>query len=280
MPTKQAELLTTDYMEDRTFTSKGDDLCINNYVFLTLAMAMADFKVKYDNSVLGYLWSLLKPLLMFGTLYIVFTIFVRWDVKNYNLYLLLGIILWNFLAEVTLNSMVLLEAKSQIIRKIYFPRWIIVIASSLTSLLTLLVNICVFFLFVAFSGIAVKISALLLVVGLFELYLFSVGLALLLCALYPRFRDIHHIWEVFVQLGFWATPIIYPIAIVPKKYHSLIFINPVARIIQGSREALIGPSGQFTTISSHLLVIGIGIFVFIAGLKAFNKLSVSFAEDL
>jgi ABC-type polysaccharide/polyol phosphate export permease len=173
-------------------------------------MAITDFKIKYDNSVLGYLWSLLKPLLMFGTLYLVFSVFVRWNVENYKLHLLLGIMLWNFLAEVTLNSMVLLEGKASILKKIFFPRWIIVIASSLTSLLTLLLNIVVFFIFFIFSGAHFQHNMWFFPLFLAEFYVFVVGLTLLLCALYPKFRDVHHIWEVFAQLGFWATPIVYP----------------------------------------------------------------------
>src|SRR4030042_6413272 len=153
-------------------TCKTDNsLGRKNYLYLVLVMAITDFKVKYDNSALGYLWSLLKPLLMFGTLYLVFSVFVRWNVENYRLYLLLGIILWNFLAEVTLNSMVLLEGKASIIKKIYFPRWIIVIASSLTSLLTLLLNTIVFFIFFVISGAHFHATGLLMIVYLAELYL-------------------------------------------------------------------------------------------------------------
>jgi ABC-2 type transport system permease protein len=205
---------------------------------------------------------------------------VRWNVENYKLYLLLGIILWNFLAEVTLNSMVLLEGKAPIIKKIHFPRWIIVIASSLTSLLTLLLNIVVFFIFFVVSGAHFQNSALLLIIYLAEFYILVVGLALLLCSLFPKFRDIHHIWEVFVQLGFWATPIIYPISIVPERYHTLIFLNPVARIIQGCRQALIGPSGEFLSFTNHIIIIVVAACLFMVGLGMFNKLSRSFAEDL
>jgi len=251
-----------------------------NYLYLTMVMAITDFKIKYDHSILGYLWSLLKPLLMFGTLYLVFSVFVRWDVPNYKLYLLLGIILWNFLAEVTLNSMVLLEAKASIIKKVYFPRWVIVIASSLTSLLTLLLNTIVFFIFFIISGAAFHKTALLLPVYLIELYVLVVGVALLLSALFPKFRDIHHIWEVFVQLGFWVTPIIYPISIVPEKYHSVIFLNPAARIIQGSRQALIGPGGEFLGLTNHIIVLTLAVFIFVLGFLVFNRLSRSFAEDL
>ena len=253
-----------------------------NYLYLTLIMAITDFKIKYDNSALGYLWSLLKPLLMFGTLYLVFSVFVRWQVENYRLYLLLGIILWNFLAEVTLNSMVLLEGKASILKKIYFPRWIIVIASSLTSILTLFLNIIVFFIFFIFSRDAhFHLSLLLLIVYFIELYILVVGLALLLCSLFPKFRDIHHIWEVFVQLGFWATPIIYPITIVPQKYHKLIFLNPVARIIQGCREALaIGTGTEFSSFTNHFIIISFAVCLFLVGLTLFNRLSRTFAEDL
>lgn len=268
-------------MSQCTETSKKSSLSgRKNYLFLTAVIAITDFKIKYDNSVLGYFWSLLKPLLMFGTLYLIFSVFVRWEVENYKLYLLLGIILWNFLAEVTLNSMVLLEGKASILKKVYFPRWIIVIASSLTSFLTLLLNIVVFFFFFIFSDTHFQPSALLLALYLIELYVLSVGIALLLCSLYPKFRDIHHIWEVFVQLGFWATPIVYPVSIVPQKYHTFIFLNPVARIIQGSRQAIIGPPGDFVGLANHLIIIFVAAAFFLVGLKLFNKLSHSFAEDL
>lgn len=259
---------------------EGNHEARSNYLYLTLVMAISDFKVKYDNSALGYLWSLLKPLLMFGTLYLVFSVFVRWQVEGYKLYLLLGIILWNFLAEVTTNSMVLLQGKASILKKVYFPRWVVVIASSLTSVLTLLLNMVVFFIFFIISGTRLNSNTWMLVVYLLELYVLVVGLALILCSLYPKFRDIHHIWEVFVQLGFWATPIIYPVSIVPEKYHAWIFLNPVARIVQGCRQALMEQGDQFLRLANHAIIIVVAACVFTAGWVLFNRLSRSFAEDL
>jgi ABC-type polysaccharide/polyol phosphate export permease len=271
------KMLMSPYIEN---CRQKDSLCRKNYVYLMLVMAITDFKVKYDNSVLGYLWSLLKPLLMFGTLYLVFSVFIRWQVENYKLYLLLGIILWNFLSEVTLNSMVLLQGKASIVKKVYFPRWVIVIASSLTSFFTLLLNMGVFFIFFIFSGAHFQKSSWLLIIYLVELYILVVGLAFLLCSVYPKFRDTRHIWEVFVQLGFWATPIIYPISIVPEKYHTLIFLNPVARIIQGCREAMIGPGVEFMGVTNHIVIILAAISFFVIGLIMYSKLSSTFAEDL
>ncbi len=268
-------------MPSYTKTLKQDiALGRKNYFYLTLVMAITDFKVKYDNSVLGYLWSLLKPLLMFGTLYLVFSVFVRWEMENYKLYLLLGIILWNFFSEVTLNSMVLLEGKSMILKKVFFPRWIIVIASSLTSVMTLFLNMCVFFIFFSFSGISLHVKSLFLIICLMELYFLAVGWAFCLCALFPKFRDIHHIWEVFVQLGFWATPIIYPISIVHAKYHKFIFLNPIARIIQASREVIIGADTNFLVLSNHIYLVFVSVGLFFVGLSFYNRMSKSFAEDL
>jgi len=138
----------------------------------------------------------------------------------------------------------------------------------------------VFFIFFAISDTKFSLSNFLLLPYLVELYFISVGLAFILCALYPKFRDIHHIWEIFVQLGFWVTPIIYPISIVQDQYHKFIFLNPMARIIQGAREILIGPIGEFTTVTNHIIIISFAAVLFCAGLLLFNRLSRSFAEDL
>jgi ABC-2 type transport system permease protein len=131
-----------------------------------------------------------------------------------------------------------------------------------------------------FSAPNLHLSALLLPLYLIELYVLSVGIALFLCALYPKFRDIHHIWEILVQLGFWATPIIYPVSIVHQKYHMFIFLNPMARIIQGARQAIIGPPGNFVGFTNHIIIISVATVCFLAGLTLFNKFSPSFAEDL
>ena len=136
------------------------------------------------------------------------------------------------------------------------------------------------FVFFFLSGAVLKPSALLLIVYLVELYFLVLGLSLLLCSLFPKFRDISHIWEVFVQLGFWGTPIIYPISIVPEKYHVWIFMNPVARIIQGSREAIIGGPTNFSWVSNHAIIIAAASILMFVGWTSFSRMSRSFAEDL
>lgn len=150
----------------------------------------------------------------------------------------------------------------------------------MTSVLTLLLNLVVFLIFYLLSKPDWNFDFIWIGLFLVELYLVSVGLALILCAFYPKFRDIQHIWEVFVQLGFWATPIIYPISKVPTKYHAFIFLNPVARIIQGARQATIGSEGNFIGLSNHLYVLLSSILLMGLGTIVFNRMSPSFAEDL
>ncbi|MFC1809991.1 ABC transporter permease [Patescibacteria group bacterium] len=202
-------------------------------------IAISDFKVRYQNSLLGYFWTLIKPLLLFAVLYVVFSIFMRFPVENYQLYLLLGIVIWNFFAEATSIALRCFETKQSLITKVYFPRIIIVIASTLTSFLTFLLNMIVFFVFLALSDVTFSFNFFFFLFYVIELYFIILGLSLILSVLYIRFRDFSHIWDVLLQIGFWMTPIIYPITLVPDAYHKLIFLNPLARLIEYSRAVFI-----------------------------------------
>jgi len=247
----------------------------NNY-FLIREMAVADFKLRYSNSVLGYLWSLLNPLLMFAVLYLVFSVFARWQVPYYPLQLLLGIILWNFFSETTLNSMISLLNKRNLITKINFPKKFIIYSVVSTTFLSLVINLAVFSIFFIFSSAQIGWAALIFPLYVFELLLLSTGVGFFLSAFYLKFRDFHHLWQVLLQLGFWITPIVYPLSAVPAKFAPLMFLNPMARIIGDSRSALI-----FNTIPSlrhHLLSLGILVAVFLIGFYVFKKREAKFAE--
>jgi ABC-2 type transport system permease protein len=250
-----------------------------NTWFLIKELAITDFKLRYNSSVLGYLWSLLNPLMMFGVLYIVFSIFMRFgEIENYQLYLLLGIIIWNYFAESTSNGMASMQFKSSLITKINFPKWIILVASNLTSILTLCLNLIVFGIFFFVSGVNMTASMLLFVFYLLELFLLSFAVSLILCSYYLKFRDLQHLWAVFIQIGFWLTPIIYPITAIPGRVRQLFFLNPMARIITDSRYVLIYdtiPTLRHNIISVLIIgtLLGIGIYVF-------KKRSKTFAEEV
>jgi len=238
--------------------------------------ALTEFKLKYHGSILGYFWSLLNPLLIFGTLYIIFSIFVRFQQPYYHLYLLLGVIIWGYFAESTTNAMTSIYYKSSIIKKIYFPRYIIVLASNIATFIGFILNILVFFIFLFISGIKLSLSAPLFILILPLIFLVSYGTSLLLSSIYLKFLDILHIWRVLLQIGFWLTPIIYPISIVPERYLPLLFINPIAAIIDASRSALI----YSTSISALTIIISLtsAIIIFVIGLAVFKKLEAYFAE--
>ncbi len=249
---------------------------MNKYLNLIREFALTDFKLKYHGSILGYLWSLLNPLLIFGTLYIVFSIFIRFEVENYHLYLLLGIILWNYFSEATLNSMNALINKSPIIKKIYFPRTIIVLASNITTFIGLILNLVVFSIFMLITRVKPTLLILIFPLILIELILLTLGSSFLLSSLNLRFLDIQHIWRVFLQIGFWLTPIIYPIALIPEKYHNFFLLNPLAIIIGDARNIIMYDNvPKLLNISISSLF---SIIIFLIGYFIYKKLSTKFAE--
>lgn len=200
-------------------------------------MVSADFKVRYQSSVLGYLWSVLRPLFIFVILYVIFTyIFkVGKGVPHYPVYLLLGIVLWNFFTESTVIGMSAVVSKGDLIRKISIPRYLTVLSSSASALINLGINLVVVVVFALFNGITPTWHWLLLPVVLAELFAFSTSLAFFLSALYVKFRDITYIWEVGIQAAFYATPILYPMTAVPDAFRRYILVNPMAQLMQDAR---------------------------------------------
>jgi ABC-2 type transport system permease protein len=200
-------------------------------------MVSADFKVRYQSSVLGYLWSVLRPLFLFIILYIVFTyIFkVGKGVPHYPVYLLLGIVLWNFFTESTIIGMGSVVGKGDLIRKISIPRYLTVLSSSTSALINLGINLCVVVVFAVANGVEPTWRLALLPLILLELFAFSTALAFFLSAAYVKYRDVTYIWEVGLQAAFYATPILYPLTVVSVQYQKYFFINPMAQIIQDAR---------------------------------------------
>jgi len=243
-------------------------------------LAVNDFKLKYNNSVLGYFWSLLKPLGLFGILYMVFSVFLRMGGgdKNYPFYLLIGIMLWMFFYETTFLSMQSIVGKANLVKKIFVPKIIIILATSLTCLMTFLLNLAVFFIFMLVSGLHFHFNFIMLPVYLVELYLFSFGLSLVLATLFVWFRDLAHIWEIVLQMMFYATPIIYPVSMIPVKYQKVIFINPVAQMIQDVRSIVLG-GGQAMSSYPWLAPVAT-VILMVFGLFIFNKKSKYFAEEV
>ena len=251
-------------------------------------LVRTDFKLRYQGSVLGYAWSLLRPLLLFLILYVVFVKFLRIGkgVPHYPVYLLLGIVIWNFFLEMTSQSLGSIVGRGDLIRKIRIPRWIIVFSSSISALINLFLNLVVIVAFMLANHVDLLKTSLLLPLILLEVYIFALGLSLFLSAAFVKFRDINYIWEVVLQAGFYLTPILYPLSLITNlTLQKLILLNPVAQAIQDARYSTI--THQTTTIYGvfeggwyefipFLLVIA----VLLGGLAYFRKESKYFAENI
>lgn len=250
-------------------------------------MVSTDFKVRYQGSVLGYLWSLLKPLFLFAILYIVFTYIIPLGkgVEHYPVYLLLGVVLWNFFTEATMQGANSVVARGDLIRKISIPRYLVVISSSLSALINLGLSLMVVLIFALINGIMPSLEWLLIIPILIEVFVLSLGMSFLLAALYVKFRDIVYIWEIFLQAGFYATPIIYPLAMVPEHLHKWFFLNPMAQAIQDARYVIVTQTTPtlWSSTRSWLITcapfVVISIAVLIGGLY-FRARSRYFAEDI
>lgn len=250
-------------------------------------LVRTDFKLRYQGSVLGYLWSLLKPLLMFGVLYIVFVGFLRLgrDIEHFPVYLLLGIVIWSFFTEMTGQSLSSIVARGDLIRKIKIPRWIIVVSASISALINLGLNLIIIGVFLVLNQVDITWNILLLPLNLLQVYVLALGASLFLAAAFVKFRDISNIWDVVVQAGFYATPIIYPLAMITNEtFQKIILMNPVAQAIQDARYNTVTKDTITTWSLIHdwrvfiPIFITIGILVF--GVWYFKKESKTFAEDL
>jgi ABC-2 type transport system permease protein len=251
-------------------------------------MISTDFKIRYQGSVLGYFWSLLKPLLLFAILYIIFTYIVPigQDIEHYPVILLLGVVLWSFFSEVTTVGAGSVVASGDLIRKISIPRYLVVLASSFSAFINLLLSLIVVFAFCLFNGLYPQLSWLLLIPIIFELFAFAVGIAFILATANVKYRDITYIWEVVLQAGFYASAIIFPISLVPVDLRIWFFMNPVVQIIQDARYVVAPVEGNITIWQLDepailkLIPFAIVALTCTIGAVYFKRRSKYFAEDI
>lgn len=272
---------------------------------LTLTLARTEFKLRYFGSVLGYLWSLVRPLLFFGVLYFVFTVIFQIGngVPHYGVYLLTGIVLWSYLAEATSGGVQCLVQREALLRKVRFPRMVIPLSVSLTSLFNLGMNFIAVLVFTLANGVTPRLAWLELIPIVFFFVLLATGLGMILSVLFVRFRDIQPIWDVFVQAWFYISPVMYPVskyAALADKYHvsaqtvtHLAMLNPPAVLLTQMGYALIGPShpaggtpawqpAAYYAGSGWRVLLSLGIIVgiFVLGWWLFTREAPRVAENL
>lgn len=253
-------------------------------------LVKTDFKLRYQNSILGYLWSLLRPLFLFGVLYVIFVVILKTggDVPHFGTYLLLGLIIWNYFVEVTTGSVAAIVGSGDLLRKVNFPRYVIILANSFAALISLVFNSVIIALFMWLAGADPNQYALYLPLLLLELFVLCLSVSLFLSAAYVRYRDVNFIWEVVTQILFYVTPILYAFSFVAEKgewISKLLLLNPLAQIMQDARHGLI-TSEAVTTYKVFdggwyflMPILLVGAIAFI-GIGYFRRRSAAFAEEV
>ena len=241
-------------------------------------LTWTNFKMRYYGSIMGYVWSLLKPLAMFGVLYVVFTVVMKQNAPHYKLFLLLGIIIWDFFVSGTMAGMNGFIGNYQMIRKVYLPRIILVMAAVSGAFIGFFFNFIVFLAFALIDGVDWSLRVLWFIPLVIALYLLVMGIGLILSIVVVKVRDTLSLWEVVAQLGFWFTPVMYPMSNVPANYRFYEFLNPMSGILEYSRYVLIGLGGLTKT--GYCYVLGISVIVFFLGVLVFKWKEAEMVEDL
>lgn len=227
---------------------------------------------------------------MFAVMYVVFVQFLKFgaDIPHFAVALLLGTVLWNFFSEVTLNGMSAIVGKGDLMRKLSFPRYVVVLSSAISALINLSINLVVVGVFIILNGVEITPHALLIIPIIVELFVLGLSIAFLLAAITVKLRDIGYIWELVLQAGFYATPIFYPLSLVEKVSPigaKLMMLNPMAQIIQDARYALISVStptvwSQISNVFVMLIPVAIVVILFFLSSMYFKKQSPYFAENV
>jgi ABC-2 type transport system permease protein len=252
-------------------------------------MSVTEFKRVYFGTVLGYLWSLIRPLMLFGVLLFVFTQIFRIgseEAEFYPVLLLLGIVLFTFFQESTVNSVTSVVAQEGVVRKTQFPRLVIPLATVLTSAFNFSLNLVVVAVFVLAFGVDPTWTWLLFPVGLLFLFALTTAVSMALSVLYVRFRDVAIIWMVAAQVLFYATPVLYPLeALHNKTFEQILMVNPLTPIFVQIRHWVIEPSAPTAVEAAHgwihlLPPAAIFVAVCVFSVWIFNRDAPRIAEEL
>lgn len=245
---------------------------------LLFEFVKTDFTLRYNNSILGFLWAVLKPLLMFSVMYFVFSFFMGNTIKYYSLYLLIGIFMYNFFQEVTTNGLNSLLQKKDIILKVNFKRYLAVIGSTLIAGINLGFNLLVSVIFFAFNHLLPNPQGILFfLVSIIILYILALGIAFFISILHVKFRDLQHIWEILMLIFFYLTPIVYPISIIKGKFSLIIYANPLTHILTFGRNVLI--YGKFSSVLSTFIILISSLLLLLLGVLFFQKNIKKIAEE-
>jgi len=240
------------------------------YRFLLQELVSRDFKIKYRRSVLGIVWSLLNPLITMTVISIVFSQLFRFDVPNYHVYVLTGLVLFFFYSEATSTAMNAVLINSALIKKVYIPKYILVFSKPISAMVNLLFSCIALFIILLFSDVRFQLVNLLFPLPLLYIFVFSTGIGLLLSTYTVFYRDLSHLYTVGLTAWMYLTPIIYPIEIVPERYLFIVrTYNPLYYFLLCFREIVF--YSRLPDLQLHLTCIGLAFGALIIGIYVFYR---------
>jgi lipopolysaccharide transport system permease protein len=240
--------------------------------------AISDLKVKYRNSILGVFWSIIEPLLLLGVLFLVFSTMFKFDIENFPIYLLLGIITWNFFKNGTSIALGSLSGRSAFITNIYFPRSIPGLSAGITASIMLVTELGILGIFMIILNFSPPLTILYLIpILLLELFLIM-GISLGLSVLNVKFKDTEFIWGVILQAGFFLTPIFYQFDMLPESVRSVLQFSPMVQIVTMAHHVTL--YGELPPLNSILYaILSISIIV-VVGYGIFRKFQRKMVEEM
>lgn len=247
---------------------------IRKYFPLLQQLVLRDIKIKYRRSFLGYLWSLMNPLLMMCILTMIFSYVFRFDIPNYPLYLITGQIVFGFFSESTTVAMSAVLNNAGLLKKVYLPKVVFPLASVISSFINMLFSLAAIFIVMAATDVSLQWTLLLLPLGLAILFIFSLGVGLALSALSVYFRDMFYLYGVLTTAWSFATPIFYPVNIIPQELRYILYYNPLYYFLDFFRKIIL-----YDTVPDRSDILLCGAISFIsltAGISIFRKLQDKF----
>jgi len=248
------------------------------YSELVRNLTVKEFKLRYRNSVLGFIWSLLNPLAMMVILTLVFSTLFRAGIENFPVFLLPPLLAWRFFSISTSMSLSSILGNASLVTKVYFPRWLLVLSSNLANLIGSSLEFAVLFPLLIYMGMKVTVLTFFLPIILMFEFMLIIGISFILAALNVYYSDFNQIWDITLQLGFFLCPIIYGMGLIPERYLLVYSLNPMTRVIEAIRKILY--HNVLPTLADFMIVLVSGLILVLAGYFIFSRLEPGFAEEI
>ena len=239
------------------------------YYDLLIALLLRDIKIKYKRSILGFAWSILNPLLMMIVMSIVFSTIFKTDIKNFPIYLITGQVIFSFFSEATNTAMTSIISNGGLIKKVYIPKYIFALSKVMFSFTNMLFSLVAVVIVAIATKLPITPAILLFPLPLIYVFIFSLGVGLLLASYAVFFRDLLHLYGILLLTWTYLTPIFYPITILPENVKKVMMFNPMFVYIDNFREIIL--YGKVPSLSSNLLCICYSLIALLVGTLAFRK---------